>query len=308
MMCNIAVITVFFLTQAHANETALRHVGGAQDRTETLFRKYLDRAREALPIHYSDSDASLQRVSKSALDATTLGKAGGLASAPCRTLSGVASFQRWSLRPQRCDILRARHRDDTVQSAVVTEQLGRRHSGLAIALGGLAAVAPQPRPALAKGEKVAMLDGPEGIKYADIEEGYGASPATGDTVKLEFKLKIAGANPNVKEMDSIFLGDPTGGYPISLGTGKVIKGLDMTVLGEGSMPAMKIGGMRKAIIPPELAYGAAGTGCPNSIYVPAGPCVVPPDTAVELTIKFNGIEGQRGGVTPPPNCIATMSC
>lgn len=43
-----------------------------------------------------------------------------------------------------------------------------------------------------------------------------------------------------------------------VGMGQVIKGWDQGILGAEGIPPMKAGGKRKLVIPPELAYGAAG--------------------------------------------------
>jgi FKBP-type peptidyl-prolyl cis-trans isomerase FkpA len=52
-------------------------------------------------------------------------------------------------------------------------------------------------------------------------------------------------------------------FPFTLGAGQVIKGWDQGVVG------MKGGGSRRLIIPPDLAYGASGTGPipPNATLV-----------------------------------------
>lgn len=167
--------------------------------------------------------------------------------------------------------------------------LGRRQASLAVTLGGLAAVALQPRPAFSieTGDKLPSKDGPEGIKYEDLVEGPGDPVEVGETVGADFVLKVAPTpNSEVKAFDSGVLQKSDGSYKITVGTGAFIRGLDLAVLGGGDMPPMKLGGTRKVLIPPELAFGEKGNGCPDSIYVPEGPCVVPPNSPVELTIQL----------------------
>lgn len=53
--------------------------------------------------------------------------------------------------------------------------------------------------------------------------------------------------PNGQRLDS-------GTFPFTLGTGQAIQGFDEGVTG------MAVGGKRKLVVPPELAYGSRGQG------------------------------------------------
>lgn len=85
-----------------------------------------------------------------------------------------------------------------------------------------------------------------GLKYIDIVTGSGPSPERGQMVTVHYVGTLEDGTP----VDS----SPSKGSPLSfkIGTGNVIKGWD-----EGIM-TMKVGGKRKLIIPPNLAYGALG--------------------------------------------------
>jgi FKBP-type peptidyl-prolyl cis-trans isomerase FkpA len=87
---------------------------------------------------------------------------------------------------------------------------------------------------------------PTGLRYKDLKVGEGKKAETGDTVEVYY----TGWLTSGKEFDSS-KGKP---FTFTLGEGRVIKGWDEGVAG------MKIGGKRKLVIPPELAYGQRGAG------------------------------------------------
>jgi peptidylprolyl isomerase len=87
---------------------------------------------------------------------------------------------------------------------------------------------------------------PSGLKYSDEVVGTGESPRTGQNVTVHY----TGTLENGTKFDSsVDRGQP---YSFRIGTGSVIKGWD-----EGVM-TMKVGGKRKLIVPPDLAYGTSG--------------------------------------------------
>jgi FKBP-type peptidyl-prolyl cis-trans isomerase len=80
----------------------------------------------------------------------------------------------------------------------------------------------------------------------NIREGSGQEARTGQTVVVHY----VGTLTNGKKFDSSRdRGDP---FRFPLGGGQVIKGWDQGIVG------MKVGGLRKLTIPPELGYGARG--------------------------------------------------
>ncbi|MBI4515004.1 MAG: FKBP-type peptidyl-prolyl cis-trans isomerase [Deltaproteobacteria bacterium] len=87
-----------------------------------------------------------------------------------------------------------------------------------------------------------------GLQYIDFKVGDGASPQSGQTALVHY----TGWLDDGKKFDSSRdRGKPFG---FKVAAGQVIKGWD-----EG-VASMKIGGVRRLIIPPELGYGARGAG------------------------------------------------
>jgi len=89
---------------------------------------------------------------------------------------------------------------------------------------------------------------PSGIKYVIRKQGSGAKPEQGKTVQVKYKGMLLSGD--------VFDSSDVQGRPIEfpVGTGRVIKGWDETVLD------MQIGENRVVIIPPELAYGEQAVG------------------------------------------------
>ena len=87
-----------------------------------------------------------------------------------------------------------------------------------------------------------------GLKYSDEVVGTGAAPLKGQTVSVHYTGTLA----NGTKFDSSY--DHPGQKPLEfqLGTPNIIKGWN-----EG-IESMKVGGKRRLIIPPALAYGAMG--------------------------------------------------
>lgn len=100
------------------------------------------------------------------------------------------------------------------------------------------------KPSASHGDKEKELPG--GLKYEDLEVGKGDEAKTGDKVSVHY----TGWLVNNKKFDSsLDRGQP---FDVTLGQGGVIKGWDQGI------PGMKVGGKRKLIIPPNLAYGETG--------------------------------------------------
>jgi peptidylprolyl isomerase len=88
---------------------------------------------------------------------------------------------------------------------------------------------------------------PTGLWVQDVVEGSGARADSGDVVTVHY----TGWLPQGVEFDSSRDGEP---FEVALGYGRVIQGWDQGVVG------MRVGGQRRLIIPPGLAYGEEGKG------------------------------------------------
>ena len=88
-----------------------------------------------------------------------------------------------------------------------------------------------------------------GLQYLDVKQGTGAAAQAGSNISVQYTgwLQSTGA-----KFDSSYdrQGQP---FSVTLGQGQVIPGWDEGLVG------MKVGGTRRLIIPPALAYGAQGS-------------------------------------------------
>ncbi|HZB27952.1 MAG TPA: FKBP-type peptidyl-prolyl cis-trans isomerase [Gemmatimonadales bacterium] len=95
-------------------------------------------------------------------------------------------------------------------------------------------------------DTAAMTRTPTGLRYQSLAAGQGEEATAGKTVSVHY----TGWLPNGEKFDSSR--DRNQPFEFSLGAGQVIAGWDEGVAG------MKVGGRRKLVIPPDLAYGTAG--------------------------------------------------
>src|SRR5687767_14952724 len=108
---------------------------------------------------------------------------------------------------------------------------------------------------------------PAGLQIEDVKVGTGDTAETGKTVSVHY----TGWLTDGKKFDSSKdRGQP---FEFPLGGGRVIKGWDEGVKG------MKVGGVRKLTIPPEMGYGARGAGG-----------VIPPDATLVFEVELLGIK------------------
>jgi FKBP-type peptidyl-prolyl cis-trans isomerase FkpA len=110
-----------------------------------------------------------------------------------------------------------------------------------LACGGSSPSAPSPTPSAP-------------YSQTDLVVGTGAEAVTGKTVTINYTGWLY--SDTGTDHKGTQIGTSAGGAPFSfvIGGGGAIRGIDQGVTG------MKVGGQRRLVIPPELAYGSQGNG------------------------------------------------
>lgn len=95
------------------------------------------------------------------------------------------------------------------------------------------------------------------LNIETLKEGAGEPAKAGDNLSAHYTGTLLDGNKFDSSRDR---GEP---FDFTLGAGQVIKGWDQGLVG------MKVGEIRKLTIPPELGYGASGSGPipPNSTLI-----------------------------------------
>jgi FKBP-type peptidyl-prolyl cis-trans isomerase len=106
-----------------------------------------------------------------------------------------------------------------------------------------------------------------GLRITDLVIGDGPEARSGQTVIVNYR----GTLQSGKEFDSSYGRGP---FSFPLGAGRVIRGWDEGVAG------MQVGGKRKLVIPPDLAYGERGAGG-----------VIPPNATLIFEVELLEIRG-----------------
>ena len=107
----------------------------------------------------------------------------------------------------------------------------------------------------------------------DLRVGTGAEATNGKVLTVNYAgwLYSTSAAENKGTLFDTSVGRAP--YSFTLGAGDVIRGWDQGVVG------MKVGGVRRLVIPPELAYGAAGRA-PS----------IPPNANLVFEVELVGVQ------------------
>lgn len=162
----------------------------------------------------------------------------------------------------------------------------RENSGRDMADLGLGVPTPTPTPTPTPGEAaltdvraligeapadagpVRTLEG--GLQVQDLVVGTGDEAKAGMAVAVHYTGTLS---DGTKFDSSVDRGEP---FQFNLGAGEVITGWDLGVQG------MKVGGKRKLVIPPALAYGAQGAGD-----------VIPPNATLTFVVELLATQSVR---------------
>jgi FKBP-type peptidyl-prolyl cis-trans isomerase len=106
-----------------------------------------------------------------------------------------------------------------------------------------------------------------GLQYTDLKVGDGPVAKAGQTMSVHYTGWLTNGNKFDSSLDR---GQP---FSFALGQGQVIKGWDEGVAG------MKVGGKRKLLVPPDLAYGPDGF-----------PPVIPPNSELVFEVELLGVQ------------------
>jgi FKBP-type peptidyl-prolyl cis-trans isomerase len=149
-----------------------------------------------------------------------------------------------------------------------------RYIAACVAFGLLAACGKQPPGGAPSAAGPAAAQPVANTLQADeLKPGDGAAIAAGQKAVVQYTgwlYETSSPDTKGKEFDS----SRNSGQPFRfvLGAGQVIKGWDQGVLG------MKVGGRRRLVIPPDLAYGDVGAG------------VIPPGATLVFDVDLVAIE------------------
>jgi len=117
-----------------------------------------------------------------------------------------------------------------------------------------------------------------GLQWADAKVGTGQPFQTGQRVAIDYVMSTTGARYGAK-IDSTK--DRQAPYSWTLGDGSTILGLELAIVGGDGVPPMLPGGVRRLIVPSELAYADLARPNKNGLQIQdcTGRGPIPPQEA-----------------------------
>lgn len=146
------------------------------------------------------------------------------------------------------------------------------------------------RPAARAAELVFVEAGPKGFSYADAKPGKGVARQNGQRVTIDYVMSTTGARYGAKIDSTQDRQEP---YSWTLGDGSTIEGLELAIKGGDGVPPMLPGGVRRVIIPSNLAYEELAKPNKNNLQIQdcsTGRGPIPPNSA-------SGVSGSKNSGT-----------
>lgn len=142
-------------------------------------------------------------------------------------------------------------------------------------------------------ERSSLMQARAGSSYpsfTDIRCGNGRPIQPGSVIRCHYEGRLANIGAS-KDDNSLGVFDSSRGkapFVFVLGEGEVIQGWDLglTAVGLDGEP-MREGGIRRLLIPPELAYGGRGIKDPKDPQR----FLIPPDSSLEFDIELLPTDG-----------------
>ena len=107
----------------------------------------------------------------------------------------------------------------------------------------------------------------------DLRVGTGTAAATGKAVTVNYTGWLYSQTATDNKGAQFDSSAGRGPFSFVLGAGQVIPGWDRGIVG------MKVGGLRRLVIPPDLAYGSAGAGG-----------VIPPNATLVFDVELLDVQ------------------
>jgi FKBP-type peptidyl-prolyl cis-trans isomerase len=136
------------------------------------------------------------------------------------------------------------------------------------------------------GAKLPQVKLPDGLQYADVKAGTGQVVKKNDLISVHYTGWLTNGTKFDSSRDR---GEPFDG--LQIGAGQVIPGWDEGVVG------MKVGGLRRLVIPSALGYGDSGSpqGCGGDS---GQPCTIPGGATLVFLVE---VLSDKGPAPPSPS-------